>query len=153
MKQSAGILLYKKVKSILYVLLVHPGGPLWKNKDLGSWSIPKGEFNPPEQPLDAALREFEEETGQRIQAKKYIPLTSVRLKSGKTVHAWACEQDLDIDHIQSNTFSLQWPPKSGLFKDFPEIDRADWFIVEEALEKINPAQRSFIEELVTKIEK
>jgi predicted NUDIX family NTP pyrophosphohydrolase len=151
MKQSAGILLYKHINKRLFVFLVHPGGPLWKNKDLESWSIPKGEFIPPEEAMDAALREFEEETGQAVTAKTFIELKPVKLKSGKTVYAWACEQDIDAASVKSNTFSLEWPPKSGRFADYPEIDRAAWFSVEEALHKINPAQRSFIQELVLKV--
>jgi len=132
------------------VFLVHPGGPLWKNKDLESWSIPKGEFVYPEEPLYAALREFEEETGQQIIVKDFIELKAVRLKSGKIVYAWACQQDVDADAIKSNTFSLEWPPKSGRFRDYPEIDKAGWFEVQEALQKINPAQQSFIQELELK---
>jgi len=147
MKQSAGILLYKHLDKQLFVFLVHPGGPLWKNKDLESWSIPKGEFIPPEEAMHAALREFEEETGQAVTAKKFLELQSVKLKSGKTVYAWACEQDINAASIKSNTFSLEWPPKSGRLADYPEIDRAAWFNVEEALKKINPAQQSFILEL------
>jgi len=147
MKQSAGLLLYQHIEKKLFVFLVHPGGPLWKNKDLGSWSIPKGEFLSTEKAIDAALREFEEETGQAITAKHFIELKPVRLKSGKTVYAWACEQDIDAATIRSNTFSLEWPPKSGRFNDFPEIDRGAWFEVHEALEKINPAQQDFIQEL------
>ncbi|MDB5258434.1 MAG: hydrolase [Chitinophagaceae bacterium] len=150
MKQSAGILLYKQVNKKTFVFLVHPGGPLWKNKDLESWSIPKGEFVAPEKAMDAALREFEEETGQAITAKEFIELKPVKLKSGKTVYAWACEQDIDADAIKSNTFSLEWPPKSGRFNDYPEIDRAEWFELEEALKKINPAQQDFIRELILK---
>ena len=150
MKQSAGILLYKKIKEELFVLLVHPGGPLWQKKDLESWSIPKGEFTD-EHPLEAALREWKEETGKPLKSSAFIELQPVRLKSGKIVYAWACEQDFDVTVLQSNTFDMEWPPKSGLQKSFPEVDRAEWFSLEKALQKINPAQRGFINELLLKI--
>ncbi len=144
MKQSAGILLFKK--SPLRVLLVHPGGPFWKNKDLGSWSVPKGEFHTGENALDAAVREFEEETGTRPQGT-FIALQPVKLKSGKTVHCWALEGEIDADTITSNTFEIQWPPQSGKMQTFPEVDKAAWFSADEALDKINAAQQSFIREL------
>jgi predicted NUDIX family NTP pyrophosphohydrolase len=150
MKQSAGILLYKKQHGELFVLLAHPGGPFWKNKDLGVWSIPKGEFNDDEQPLDAAIREFEEETGIRIDGD-FIPLQPVRLKSGKTVHAWALERDLDASKIKSNEFDIEWPPKSGKTISIPEIDRAEWFPAGIALEKINVAQGALIKELLQRL--
>lgn len=150
MKKSAGILLYKKVKDELLVLLVHPGGPYWKNKDAGSWSVPKGEFTEDEAPLDAAVREFEEETGTKPQGD-FIALNPVKLKSGKLVYAWACERDLDVNSIKSNEFEIEWPPKSGILKKFPEIDKAAWFQVAEAMEKINPPQEKFITELISKL--
>lgn len=147
MKKSAGILIYKKVKDKLQVMLVHPGGPFWKNKDAGAWSIPKGEFNDNEEPLDAAKREFEEETGLTVSGK-FLPLTPVKQKSGKLIYTWAVEEDIDVSSIKSNLFEMEWPPRSGKMKCFPEIDEACWFAVEEAKEKIIKGQFSFIEELI-----
>jgi len=145
-KISAGILLYRKRKSGLQVFLVHPGGPLWENKDLGAWSIPKGEIDPGENALSAARREFEEETGFPVSGN-FIPLSPVRLKSGKLVHAWAVEGDCDPEAIRSNTFSMEWPPRSGRQQEFPEIDRATWLDLEEAKGKINKGQVPLLEEL------
>jgi len=144
--QSAGILLYRKINGQLQVFLVHPGGPFFKNKDLGSWSIPKGEFLDDEKPLAAAKREFLEETGREI-AGDFTELTPVKLKSGKKVYAWAVEGDIDHEKIDSNLFEIEWPPKSGKQQSFPEIDRAGWFEIEEAKLKINAAQAAFIDEL------
>jgi len=146
-KQSAGILLYRKSKSELQVFLVHPGGPFFKNKDLGAWSIPKGEFLDDEDALTAAKREFEEETGQAIDGS-FVKLEPVRLKSGKIVHAWAVEGDIDHETIYSNSFEMEWPPKSGKNQSFPEIDRAGWFGEDEARMKINPAQSKLIDSLI-----
>jgi predicted NUDIX family NTP pyrophosphohydrolase len=146
--QSAGILLYRKVNNNLQIFLVHPGGPFFKNKDLGSWSIPKGEFLNAEEPLAAAKREFEEETGQAITGD-FIALNPVRLKSGKKIYAWAVEGDINHETIFSNLFEMEWPPKSGKKQSFPEIDRAAWFEVNEAKLKINAAQAAFIEELTS----
>lgn len=151
MKQSAGILLYTITNGELFVLLAHPGGPLWKNKDAGSWSIPKGEFTYEENPLDAAIREFEEETGIRPDGD-FIALDPVKLKSGKVVYAWALEQDMDASLVKSNDFEMEWPPRSGLMKSFPEIDRAGWFTAHQALEKINPAQGNLIVQLMAKLD-
>lgn len=148
MKKSAGILIYKKVKDQLQVMLVHPGGPFWKNKDAGAWSIPKGEFNDNEEPLDAAKREFEEETGLTVSGK-FLPLTPVKQKSGKLIYAWAVEEDIDVSSFKSNLFEMEWPPRSGKMKCFPEIDEACWFAVEEAKGKIIKGQFSFIEELIS----
>ncbi len=120
---------------------------MWGNKDLGAWSIPKGEIDPEEDPLSAARREFEEETGLRISGRRFIPLTSVKLKSGKVVQAWAAEGDCDPEAIRSNTFRMEWPPKSGRQHEFPEVDRAAWFGLEEAKEKINKGQVPLIREL------
>lgn len=145
--QSAGILLYRKVNEELQVFLVHPGGPFFKNKDDGAWSIPKGEFLDGEEPLTAAMREFEEETGQAI-AGNFIKLNPVKLKSGKSVYAWAVEGDIDHETIMSNLFEMEWPPKSGRKQSFPEIDRAGWFCTEEAKIKLNPAQAAFVDELI-----
>ena len=146
--QSAGVLLYRKTDNQLQVFLVHPGGPFFKNKDLGSWSIPKGEFLDDEEPFIAAKREFEEETGQAIDGN-FIPLNPVKLKSGKKVYAWAVEGDINHETIFSNLFEMEWPPKSGKKQSFPEIDRAGWFEVAEAKLKINIAQAAFIEELIS----
>ncbi|OCX50927.1 hypothetical protein BEL04_19595 [Mucilaginibacter sp. PPCGB 2223] len=146
-KQSAGILLYRKTGPALEFFLVHPGGPFFKNKDNGAWSIPKGEFNDDEDALAAARREFEEETGLVIDGK-FIPLNAVKLKSGKTVQAWAVEGDIDHTQIISNTFSIEWPPKSGAIQTFPEVDRAAWFGYEEALIKINPAQADLLKQIL-----
>ncbi|MFV8467381.1 NUDIX domain-containing protein [Flavobacterium sp. LB1P62] len=137
------MLLYKRVNDQLFVLLVHPGGPFWKNKDAGHWSIPKGEFNEEENAFDAAIREFEEETGIHLEGH-FIALSPVKLKSGKVVYAWALEKDINADAVVSNTFEIEWPPKSGTLKSFPEIDRAQWFTVDEALEKINEAMGNLI---------
>lgn len=146
-KISAGMLMYRKHNGELQVLLVHPGGPLWAKKDLGVWSIPKGEIDPGEDPLSAAQREFEEETGVKISGR-FIPLSSVKLKNGKVVQAWAVEGDCDPEAIKSNTFSMEWPPKSGRQREFPEIDRAAWFGIGEAKEKINEGQVPLLEELL-----
>jgi predicted NUDIX family NTP pyrophosphohydrolase len=146
-KQSAGILLYRKNGEQLQIFLVHPGGPFFAKKDLGVWSIPKGEFLDDEEPLTAARREFTEETGQPIDGR-FIPLTPVTLKSGKRVYAWAVESDIDATAISSNLFEMEWPPKSGKIQSFAEIDRAAWFDVETALIKINTAQANFIRQLL-----
>ncbi|MEO6978622.1 MAG: NUDIX domain-containing protein [Mucilaginibacter sp.] len=146
--QSAGILLYRRAGNSLQIFLAHPGGPFFKNKDLGAWSIPKGEFLDDEEALTAAKREFEEETGQAIDGD-FIELKPVRLKSGKTVYAWAIEGDINHETITSNLFEMEWPPKSGKKQSFPEIDRAGWFEVEEAKLKVNVAQVGFIEQLIS----
>lgn len=146
MKTSAGILLFKKEKNSLYYFLVHPGGPFWKNKDLGSWSIPKGEILPNEKPLDRALKEFKEETGKIIDGK-FIELSPIKQKGGKTVYAWALESDLDTADLYSNTFALEWPPKSGKIMEIPEVDQWRWFPSEEAQQHINVAQKGFIIQL------
>ena len=146
-KQSAGILLYRKINSQLQVFNVQPGGPFFKNKDLGSWSIPKGEFLDDEDALTAAKREFEEETGQRIDGN-FTALNPVSLKSGKKIYAWAIEGDMNHEIIVSNLFEMEWPPKSGKKQSFPEIDRAGWFDVETAKLKINVGQVGLIEGLV-----
>ncbi len=144
--QSAGILLYRNINQNLQVFLVHPGGPFFKNKDEGVWSIPKGEFLPDEDPLLAAKREFEEETGQPV-AGDFTKLQSVKLKSGKTVHAWAVRGDINADDIVSNLFEMEWPPKSGKMASFVEVDRAGWFGVDVAKVKLNPAQAALVDEL------
>ncbi len=146
-KQSAGILLFKKIDQELQVFLVHPGGPFFKNKDLGSWSIPKGEFDTDEDGLTAARREFKEETGQFIDGN-FILLKPVTLKSGKKVYTWAVEGDIDHKSIVSNLFEIEWPPKSGKRQSFPEVDRSEWFDIETAKLKINVKQIAFIDELI-----
>lgn len=153
--KSAGILLYRIKEGKLEVFLVHPGGPYWRKKDLGAWSIPKGEFDDQEgssgeTDLEAAIREFQEETGFSL-AGDFMPLGSQKQKGGKTVFAWALEFDLDPAEIQSNSFDLEWPPRSGKTQTFPEIDRAGWFSVEAALEMINPGQAGFIHELAGRL--
>lgn len=146
MKTSAGILLFKKEKDNLYYFLVHPGGPFWKNKDLGSWSIPKGEILPDENPLDRALKEFKEETGKTIDGA-FIELSPIQQKGGKTVYAWALDSDLETSDLYSNTFPLEWPPKSGKIMKVPEVDRWEWFSSEDAQRHINEAQKDFITQL------
>jgi predicted NUDIX family NTP pyrophosphohydrolase len=143
--QSAGILLYRKTKQ-LEVLLVHPGGPFFARKDLGSWSIPKGLYEAGEDPLEAAKREFEEETGTAIEGE-FRALGAVRLKSGKEVKAWAVEGNLDASSVVSNTFEIEWPPRSGRMQTFPEIDQAEWFEMELARKKMNERQTAFLDEL------
>ncbi|MBW8684587.1 NUDIX domain-containing protein [Chitinophaga rhizophila] len=145
-KQSAGILLYRRRGGELEVFLGHPGGPFWAKKDLGSWSVPKGEYEEGEEPLHAAIREFEEETGYRP-AGDFIPLTTIRQKGHKVVRCWAVEGDMDPAAMISNLFEMEWPPRSGKMKSFPEIDRGGWFTLAEAREKILERQRSFIDEL------
>ncbi|SEP11549.1 NUDIX domain-containing protein [Nitrosovibrio sp. Nv6] len=148
-KTSAGILPYRRRSGQLEVLLVHPGGPFWVNKDLGSWSIAKGEYEEGEEPLQAALREFFEETGHKPTGP-FLPLTRRKLASGKLVDAWATESDWDTSHLVSNTFSIEWPKGSGV-REFPEVDRAEWFEISEAIRRIRPAQVGFIDELVEKL--
>jgi predicted NUDIX family NTP pyrophosphohydrolase len=143
---SAGLLMYRLRDGKLQVLLAHPGGPLFKKKDEGAWSIPKGEIEPGEDLLDAARREFEEETGV-TPAGPFVALTPVTQKGGKIVHAWAFQGDCDPSAIVSNTFSMEWPPRSGRQMEFPEIDRADFFDVAGARRKIKPAQVPLIEEV------
>jgi predicted NUDIX family NTP pyrophosphohydrolase len=145
-KKSAGILLYRTTTKVLEVFLVHPGGPFWKNKDDGAWSIPKGEFDDGERPLNAAIREMKEETGVALDGD-FIELTPVKQKSGKLVYAFAKEYDLDPSQIKSNEFEMEWPPKSGKKKMFPEIDKAEWFDIKMAKEKILEAQWALVEEL------
>jgi predicted NUDIX family NTP pyrophosphohydrolase len=134
----------------LEVLLVHPGGPLWANKDLGSWSIPNGEYPDTEDPLDAARREFREETGFTA-GSDFLDLGEVRQRGGKLVHAWACEGDCDPAELKSNYFSMEWPPRSGRQQEFPEVDRAGWFTIEEARGRILQSQQPFIDRLTERI--
>lgn len=152
MKRSAGIVLWRRLDSgIAEVFLGHMGGPHWARKDAGAWTIPKGEIEPGEEPLDVARREFCEEVGSPVPSGDLIDLGEVRQAGGKTVLAWAVEGDLDACAIVSNTFELEWPPKSGRMQSFPEIDRADWFDLATAAEKIVVGQRTFLERLHTGI--
>ncbi len=145
-KNSAGILLYRFNAKNLEVLLVHPGGPYWAKKEVGAWSIPKGEIEPQEDFLQAAIRETQEETGIKAQGK-FIPLTSLKQKSGKIIHIWALQGNVETSKIRSNSFEMEWPPRSGHKKVFPEIDKANWFSIVKAQIKIVPGQLPFLIEL------
>jgi predicted NUDIX family NTP pyrophosphohydrolase len=155
-KLSAGILLYRRASSAivepsadsLEVLLVHPGGPFWARKDEGAWSIPKGEYEPPEDAFAAATREFGEELGSAAPTGRAIELGTVKLTSGKVVMAWALEGDLDASTAVSNSFELEWPRGSGRIASFPEVDRAEWFSIESARPKVNRAQMAFLDRLI-----
>ena len=151
MKKSAGILVYRRKQDGIEFLLVHPGGPFWKNKETGAWSIPKGEFTDEEEPLAAAIREMQEETGITVSGD-FIELTPRKQKSGKLVYAWSIEKDMDATSIKSNEFDLEWPPRSGKMIRIPEVDRAAWFDEAMAKEKINPGQAAFIDELIMKLQ-
>jgi len=151
-KQSAGILMYRRRGSAVEVLLVHPGGPFWRKKDMGAWSIPKGEHDTEENALEAARREFKEETGSEPEGD-LVPLGAVKQSGGKTVHAWAIEGDCDPSKIRSNAFSMEWPPKSGKTQSFPEIDRAAWFSVEDARGKLHKGQVPFLDRLLDLLER
>lgn len=144
--QSAGILAFRRRPDGLEVLLAHPGGPFWRAKDAGAWSIPKGEIDPKEEPLAAAVREFQEET-DCVLAGDFLPLGEVKQAAGKVVIAFAVEADIDAGAIRSNSFAMEWPPKSGQMREFPEIDRAAWFDLATARAKINPTQAAFLERL------
>jgi predicted NUDIX family NTP pyrophosphohydrolase len=139
-KRSAGILAYRFSQQHLEVLLVHPGGPFYAKKDEGVWSIPKGEYEETEDALTIAKREFQEETGNIIINEKIIALPAVKLKSGKIISAWASEENFEECFISSNTFEMEWPPKSGKIQSFPEVDKAAWFTIDEAMKKIHPGQ-------------
>jgi predicted NUDIX family NTP pyrophosphohydrolase len=145
-KKSAGLMMFRQRNGVIEVLLVHPGGPLWAKKDVGVWSIPKGEVDQGEDELAAAKREFEEETGLHPQAE-LLPLGTIKQKSGKLVRAWAYEGDCDRASLRSNVFQMEWPPHSGKKQQFPEVDRAEFFGLEEAKRKINPAQAPLLDEL------
>ncbi len=146
-KKSAGLLMYRRRHGVLEVFLVHPGGPFWQKKDVGSWSIPKGEYTTEEDPLEVAKREFQEETGSKASGE-FVPLTSRKQPSGKIITAWAFEGDCDASTIKSNTFSMEWPPRSGKREEFPEVDRASWFSIPDAKKKIIEGQSGFVDELV-----
>jgi predicted NUDIX family NTP pyrophosphohydrolase len=145
-KKTAGLLLYRIRNSAIEVFLVHPGGPFWAKKDEGAWSIPKGEFADDEQPLSAAKREFQEETGFSMEGN-FMALAPLKQRSGKLVYAWALEGDCDAGAIKSNLFSMEWPPRSGKRQEYPEVDRASWFTLESAKRRIVPGQIAFLEEL------
>lgn len=149
--RSAGILLYRRRDGKLELLLAHPGGPYWRNRDEGAWTLPKGEIRQGEGPLEAARREFAEELGVEAGGAA-LPLGEVRQRGGKRVSAWAVAGDLDPEGIRSNTFTLEWPPRSGRCREFPEIDRVAWFSPLRAREKIKPAQRAFVDRLVGRLD-
>jgi predicted NUDIX family NTP pyrophosphohydrolase len=145
--RSAGLLLHRRGAGGREVLLVHPGGPFWTRRDLGAWSLPKGEYADGEEPLVAARREFEEELGSPPPDGDVVDLGEVRQKSGKLVRAWAIAADLDAEQIHSNEFEMEWPPRSGKRQTFPEVDRAQWFGLKDAREKINPGQVALLDRL------
>jgi predicted NUDIX family NTP pyrophosphohydrolase len=152
-KHSAGILMYRFQEGGVEVFLVHPGGPFWAKKDDGAWSIPKGEFNfEEEDALEAAKREFEEETGFSVDGS-FIPLDTVNQSGRKMVHAWAIEGDCDPARIKSNTFQMEWPPRSGKQQEFPEVDRAEWFDIDTAKKKLLKGQVAFLERLINKLKR
>lgn len=147
MKKSAGILLFRRTGLEIQFFLVHPGGPFFAKKGAGSWTVPKGEIIPPEAPLETAIREFEEETGMRFDGP-FVPLDTIVQKGGKQVLCWAVEADLNPDDVVSNTFELEWPPRSGKRVSFPEIDKSGWFTLREAKQLINERQIPLLEQLV-----
>jgi len=153
-KRSAGILLFRRNGGEAEFLLVHPGGPFWARRDTGAWSIPKGQIEEGEEVGACAIREFEEELGRatELDPRKLIELGEVRQKAGKVVEAWAAEADFDPDSLASNTFTIEWPPRSGRQQEFPEVDRAEWFGIEAAREKILPAQAEFLDRLSERLE-
>lgn len=149
MKLSAGILMYRGEGPALELLLVHPGGPFWAKKDLGAWSMPKGEYEEGEEPLAVAKREFEEELGSPAPKRVYLQLGEVKQPSRKVITAFAVEGDFDPATLKSNHFEMEWPPKSGKMQSFPEVDRAAWFAPEEARKKLLPGQAAFLDRLLT----
>ncbi|MFP4315879.1 MAG: NUDIX domain-containing protein [Desulfovibrionales bacterium] len=151
-KQSAGLIACRVGEQGIELFLVHMGGPFWKNRDTRAWSIPKGEVAKGEAPLAAAKREFREETGFELPDGPFVELTPLRQPSGKVVHAWAFRGEYDPGGLQSNTFSLQWPPKSGKFQEFPEVDRGAWFTPQEAMVKLVRGQTGFVQEVLEKCE-
>jgi predicted NUDIX family NTP pyrophosphohydrolase len=152
-KHSAGVLLYRRRGEEVEFLLVHPGGPFWRRKDTGAWSIPKGQVEDEEEPRACAIRELEEELGPapELDPEELMELGSIRQKAGKLVEAWAAEADFDPATLASNTFSMEWPPRSGGEQEFPEVDRAEWFSLEKAREKILPAQAELLDRLAGKL--
>lgn len=150
-ERSAGILVYRRRDGVVEVLLVHPGGPFWAKKDAGAWSIPKGLVEPGEDPLQAARRELEEETGSAIDGD-FLDLGEARQPGGKVVRAWAVEGDIDVGRLTSNSFEMEWPPRSGRRQAFPEVDRGDWFTLAEAVGKILEGQRPFLTRLARELQ-
>jgi len=152
-KRSAGILLYRRKDGEIEFLLVHPGGPFWAKKDTGFWSIPKGQIESEEEPRACAIRELEEELGAApaLDPEQLIELGSIRQRAGKVVEAWAAEADFDPATLAGNTFAMEWPPRSGSRQEFPEVDRAEWFDLEKAREKILPAQAEFLDRLLERL--
>jgi predicted NUDIX family NTP pyrophosphohydrolase len=151
-KRSAGLLVYRQSDDGIEVLLVHPGGPFWAKKDDGAWSVPKGEYEPSEDPLEVALREFEEELGSAPpDPADARPLGELRQSSGKVVTAWAVEGDVDVRGVRSNTFEMEWPPRSGRTQEFPEVDRAGWFDPDEARRKLLRGQVGFLDRLAEQL--
>jgi predicted NUDIX family NTP pyrophosphohydrolase len=150
--RSAGLLLHRTRAGSREVFLVHPGGPYWAKKDLGAWSIPKGECEDGEDPLDAAKREFREETGFDPPAGPFVPLGAIIQPSGKQVEVWSVAGDCDAEQMRSQTITLEWPPRSGRHREFPEVDRAAWFVLEEAHRKILGGQRGFLDALLRSLE-
>lgn len=146
LKRSAGLLMYRRSRGPLEVFLVHPGGPFWAKKDAGAWSIPKGEYSPEEEPLAVARREFQEETGQKPEGA-FLALGEQKQAGGKIVSVWALEGDCDTAGLKSNTFLLEWPPRSGRMAEFPEVDRWEWFSMDAAKERILAGQKVFLERL------
>jgi predicted NUDIX family NTP pyrophosphohydrolase len=144
-KKSAGLLMYRRRNGKLEIMLVHPGGPFWVKKDLGSWSIPKGEYTNEEDPLEVAKREFQEETSFKAEGE-FMALTPIKQPSGKLITIWTFEGDCDASKIKSNTFTMEWPPRSGKQQEFPEVDRAAWFTISVAKKKISKGQTGFIDE-------
>jgi len=153
-KHSAGILLFRRRAGAVEFLLVHPGGPFWAKKDAGAWSIPKGQVEDGEEPRACAIRELEEELGEapELDREQLIELGSIRQRAGKVVEAWAAEADFDPAVLASNTFAMEWPPRSGNQQEFPEVDRAEWFGLEAAREKILPAQAELLDRLSQRLE-
>jgi predicted NUDIX family NTP pyrophosphohydrolase len=149
-QQSAGLLVYRRGPAGVEFLLAHPGGPFWARRDAGAWSIPKGEIGEGEETLSAARREFGEEVGQSVEGD-FRPLTPLRQRSGKVVHAFMVEADLDLSSFRSNLFEMEWPPRSGRIQTFPEIDRVAWFGPQEALERIVPGQSGFVREAAARL--
>ncbi|MFW6325012.1 MAG: NUDIX domain-containing protein [Desulfovibrionales bacterium] len=150
-KQSAGLLPFRSRQGRVEVFLVHMGGPFWKKKDESAWTLPKGELQSGEAPLKTAIREFHEETGLPMEAGEFIDLGSVRQKSGKIIFCWAFEGDLDPTRMKSNTFTLEWPPRSGIFRDFPEADKGEWFPLDIAQKKMVSGQAEFLHRLISSL--
>ena len=153
-RTSAGILLYRRTPAGVEVLLGHPGGPYFEKKDVGAWSIPKGQVEEGEQLVDVAKREFSEETGHVVgSSSRLLALGSIKQRGGKTVHAWALEGDLDPDEARSNTYQMEWPPRSGILIEVPEVDRVDWFTPEQARVAMNPAQVALVDTLLARLDR